>query len=664
MSAYAAPGVYYERVDSGAAAVSLLRTDIAGFVGMAARGPLHIPMPVQSWRQFQAYFGDCIGGGYLAYAVRAFFENGGRRAWVVRIASSWADSAAFDLADQAAQPAWSIRAISPGAWGNTLRVAVRATHRLQTLMDPLQSAPEYARVASVAGFQRGTHVRIPIKPGVAVYRMVAAVDASTHRLYWVDPDPRGRSDAQQPLTGLDPNSTPLLESVEYTVLAFDGVRLLATYEGLSLLPDHPRYGPQVLAPLPAPPPDPRDWKLPDTPPTLCIVELRTPARIDAMQPLADAAMGSMLSGGADGLSQLRVRDFIGEPVDLADDDAVRRDKTRGLAALAAISEVALLAVPDIHIQPEQPPLHQPLPPCIPDPCLPQPPPPDAVRTSVEADLPPRFSDAAVYQVQASMVQQCETLRDRFALLDAPYDCVRDPRLGVAAVRAWRQRFDSPFAALYFPWVRVVDTLFLPTVRSRDIPASGHAAGFCATTDIEVGVHKAPANGELIWLQDLTQPVDTVTHGLLNDEHIDVLRAFPGRGLRIFGARTLSSDPDWAYINVRRLVSMIGKALKQSCQWAVFEPNDIVTRTKLHLAITSFLLILWQRGALAGKAARSAFYVICNEDNNPPAIRDDGQLIVEVGIAPAIPFEFVVLRVGRVGNEFDITDTGQPGGHAS
>lgn len=660
---YATPGVYYERADSDNAGVSPLRTDIAGFVGMAARGPLHTPLPVQSWRQFQAYFGDCIGGGYLAYAIRAFFENGGRRAWIVRIASPAADSAGLDLLDTSAGIAWQIQAISPGVWGNDLRVALRATHRLQTTMDPLHSTPEYAQVTRVAGFVRGTHVRIPIKPGVVTYRMVAAVDSANSRLYWIDPDPRHRSDIQQPLTGLDPNSTPLLESVEYTVLVFDGARFLNSYEGLSLLPDHPRYGPRVLAPLPAPPPNPRDWKLPDAPPPICIAEQRSALQIDALAPLADANAGVFLIGGIDGLSQLTVRDFIGEAIDVADDDAARSNKTRGLAALANIPEVALLAIPDIHIQPEEPPVHQPLPPCVPNPCLSQPPAADAVTPSITPDLPPRFNDAQVYQVQAAMVDQCETLRDRFALLDPPYDCVQDPRLGVAAVRAWRKRFDSPFAALHFPWVRVVDPLFLPGVRPRDIPPSGHVVGYCAATDIAVGVHKAPANGELAWLQDLTLAIDATTHGLLNDEQIDALRALPGRGLRIYGARTLSSDPDWRYINVRRLLSMIAKTLKQALQWAVFEPNNIATRSKLHLTVTSFLLTLWHRGALAGKTPRAAFYVICNEDNNPAAVRDNGQLIIEVGIAPAIPFEFVVLRVGRVDNEFDVTDTDQTGGHA-
>jgi uncharacterized protein len=137
----------------------------------------------------------------------------------------------------------------------------------------------------------------------------------------------------------------------------------------------------------------------------------------------------------------------------------------------------------------------------------------------------------------------------------------------------------------------------------------------------------------------------------------VIRALPGRGLRILGARTVSSDPDWRFVNVRRLLIMLEKAIDRSVQWAVFEPNDRITRAKLTLSLTSFLLALWQRGALMGDSPDAAFRVRCDEENNPPAARDNGQLLAEVKVAPSQPFEFVVLRVGRVNNEFRTTEVG-------
>ena len=153
------PGVYYERVDASAPAITLLRTDIAAFVGIATRGPLHQPLPVQSWRQFQAYFGDFTGAGYLAYAARAFFENGGQRSWIVRVASETAASAALTLQSESFTDVWTISASSPGVWGNDLDIVIRETHRAQTLAVAQPSAPEFSTVLSTAGFGRATHVR-------------------------------------------------------------------------------------------------------------------------------------------------------------------------------------------------------------------------------------------------------------------------------------------------------------------------------------------------------------------------------------------------------------------------------------------------------------------------------------------------------------------------
>jgi phage tail sheath protein FI len=260
-----------------------------------------------------------------------------------------------------------------------------------------------------------------------------------------------------------------------------------------------------------------------------------------------------------------------------------------------------------------------------------------------------------------MVAHCEACRDRVALLDAPYQTARDPRLGLGPISAWRRRFDSSYAALYFPWVAVSDPLPAPGAALRAIPPSGHVAGFIARTDLATGVHKAPANGPLAWLQDLTVPIDDNAHGALNPLHINAIRAFPGRGLRVFGARTLASDADWRYLNVRRLLLMIEKAIRLSIQWATFEPNHAATRSTLHLSITAFLLALWQKGALAGTTPKEAFFVQCDEDNNPAPARASGRLLVEVGVAAVTPFEFVVLRVGRVDSEFDVVEAGGAAG---
>lgn len=655
MRRFSTPGVYYEHVDAGAPPVEPLRTDIAGLIGIARKGPLDRAIPIESWRQFQGWFGDVTGAGYLAYAARAFFECGGKRTWIVRVSSSTAAAAAMIIATPTIAHAWRVTASSPGVWGNDLALRVVPTHRVQTRSEPSKSTPEYTTVGSIAGFVRGSHVRVPVSPAVVEFRIVSFVDADLRRLYWIHPDPRQRSPWEKPLTGIDINTAAVVESVEYTLLVFAEGRLASRYDDLTLFPLHPRYGPAMVSGLPRPPADERGWRVPLAPPLVAIEDLRDEIAIAAAEPLDPADDRIALAGGADGLLTLSVPDFIGEPA-----APLHPGETglRGLAALGRVREVSLIAIPDIHIQPFAPPPTAPLPPCVPDPCLTPPPPgPAAPQAKAVGDLPPVFGEDEIHQVQAAMITQCELLHDRVAILDPPFSTAKDPRLGVQPVCGWRRRFDTTLAALYFPWASVSDPLRLGSEPTRDIPPSGHVLGYIAHSDLTVGVYKAPANGELQWLQDLTVPIDDTLNGVLNDVHVNALRAFPGRGRRIFGARTLSSDSDWRFLNVRRLMLMIEEALSLGCQWAVFEPNDAPARAKLHLSITSFLLTLWQKGALAGETADAAFFVRCDEGNNPAASRASGHLFADVGVATVTPFEFVVVRVGRVNNQFEIIEAG-------
>jgi uncharacterized protein len=538
-------------------------------------------------------------------------------------------------------------------------------------------------VRSVAGFEAGTHVRVLVVPAVPEYRVVASVDVSRRRLYWVHPEPARRRPFERPLTGYDPGRRFVIESIEYSFLVRELGRLIAVIERVSLSPSHRRYGPELWPPLSLPdeggavrlaarlrkqgrvarrpgslPAPERDRPTDEAPNPVVIYERRADAAINLLLPLPTSMLSGRrpLTGGLDGLAPLTTGDFLGESADARDDMDLRRRKRRGLRALEPVSEVALVAVPDIHIQPVPPPAKKPPAPCVPDPCLPPPPLPPAIpRERSVGDLPPLFTEAQIFAVQQALVEHCLLLRDRFALLDPPFDAIRNARLGIGPLRAWRRRFDSDFAALYAPWVLTPDPLRSDRTGLRAVPPSGHVAGFVAQIDNRWGVHRAPANGQLDWVQGMTFSIDDAMHGVLNPEHVNAIRTFAGRGIRIFGARTLSSDPDWRFVNVRRLLLMLEKAIRIGTQWVVFEPNNQLTRAKLHLALTSLLLEMWRRGALAGRTTQEAFYVNCGETENPPETRDRGMLVAEIGVAPSKPFEFIVVRVGVTDNELEITE---------
>ena len=189
----------------------------------------------------------------------------------------------------------------------------------------------------------------------------------------------------------------------------------------------------------------------------------------------------------------------------------------------------------------------------------------------------------------------------------------------------------------------------------DVPPSGHVAGQFAYHDLRTGVHRAPANARLQWALDSLAHPDRTEQERLNDAHVNLIRQEPGRGLRIMGARTLSSDPKWRFVNVRRLVLQIKTAAELLTQWAVFEPNTAATRTRLTAVLEGFLGSLWERGALTGATPEQGYFVRCDEENNPSASRDLGRLVVDVGLAPAVPFEFIVLRVGLQENSLRIEE---------
>jgi Bacteriophage tail sheath protein len=246
----------------------------------------------------------------------------------------------------------------------------------------------------------------------------------------------------------------------------------------------------------------------------------------------------------------------------------------------------------------------------------------------------------VKTVQLAVIAHCEQMGDRVAVLDTP------PGLSAQRVRTWRMDeagYDSRYAALYYPWLKVFDPLAGRTVA---VPPSGHVAGVWARNDVERGVHKAPANEVLRGAVDLDYSLSKSEQDLLNPIGVNCVRAFPGRGIRVWGARTLSSDAAWRYLNVRRLFNFLEESILLGTQWVVFEPNDDRLWSSIRRNIAAFLTEQWRQGALFGRTATEAFYVKCDEDNNPAESRDLGQVVCEIGVAPVKPAEFVVFRLAQ------------------
>ena len=239
-------------------------------------------------------------------------------------------------------------------------------------------------------------------------------------------------------------------------------------------------------------------------------------------------------------------------------------------------------------------------------------------------------------VQDAILTHCEMRKDRFAVLDSPETVTG----GVD--RLARPR-DSKYGAYYFPWIQVYD----PERGNVFVPPSGHVLGVYARTDNDRGVHKAPANEIVRGALGLRYQVSRGEQDILNPRGINCIRLMQGGGIRIWGARTLSSDPSWRYINVRRLFIMVETSIERATQWVVFEPNDFRLWKRVARTISSFLTLVWRQGALMGETPEKAFYVKCDEETNPPEVVDVGQLIVEIGLAPVKPAEFVIFRIGQM-----------------
>jgi hypothetical protein len=672
---------------------------------------LQYAVKVTSWNDFRNKFGGYLINGYLAYAVRGFFATGGTTCYVVRAgaAKTPATTALLPLpaagaptlityvsaaakAGQSKLQLDTVDVVSPGdvialgdpLTGECVSVGKLVSDQCVTVAPPLAASYEagvavyringsalkpgvaagetnlpviapgifqdgdlisiqgggVSEVRVVSGSPSATSIHIglgldfPYNAGAAVRILPAALTATAQGAgSW-------GNRIQLEITPLEPGNAVTHFALRVTVDQGDDPLQPAQeefYPLLSLDPNDPSptpiYAPTVVNDasqiiyLNAPP------QTPNSP---------VPQLLVNVGPLANGS--AYLQGGADGVEA---------------DTVTTQDFQAALDILGMVDEVAVLCCPDAVGPPPPRPTNPPAPTAVKTgPCNGQ----AAATTTSPLSFAKKMDVVtagwSTTAIQQAMIAQCVQLQYRVAVLDTPMS----PQTGTMAsnltslqpaqAKAWLAGLGVPaaskkFAAVYYPWIKVPDELSVQGP-NRVVPPSGHIAGAYAYTDNQFGVQKPPANVELQFIADVDLAVTDVQQGFLNPAGINAIRPIPGRGIRVWGARSISQDDDsdWKYIHIRRLMSMIEDSVEKASQWVVFQPNDFNLRRMLTHSLNTFLQSIWLTGGLQGTVATDGYFVKCDSTNNPQASIDAGILVCQVGVAIASPMEFLVFELRR------------------
>ena len=591
MAEYLSPGVYVEEFDSGGKPMEGVGTSMAGFIGMAERGPVEgPPRLVTNFADFKRIYGGYLSADeygdyrFLSYAVEHFFINGGARAFIARVAPGDAACAKGTLPNRE-HPVLVMTARNPGMWGNRLKVVISPSSKAKTqIMEVLEtSAGRCYAVKNGAGFWAGDVVEFSAGEQSVYNRIVKSEDNIIFFEKEFDMDVTDRQLLpEKVITTCEFNMEVRFEDIveRYDNLSFNintanfVEKNAAKSDLISVAVQFGNTGSGTAG-------DGGDGSDASGEGTG-----GTGKFIPPFKQLADggAALVSVdFEGGSNGNALgMTATEFIG-----VDNGAGRRT---GIQAFVDNNVVSIIAVPGI-------------------------------------------TDS---NVQLSLVSHCENLASRFAVLDIP----RESRK-VQDILDHRNIFDTTYADLYHPWLTVFDPL---DKRNISIPPSGSVMGIYARSDNTRGVHKAPANEVARGCVGLDVQFDKGEQDILNPKGVNLIRAFPGQGIRVWGARTASSDGNWKYINVRRLFIFIEETIKANTDWAVFEPNDEVLWVRVQRTIEVFLTNLWRGGSLAGTSPDQAFFVNIGRATMSQDDIDNGRLICVIGVAPVKPAEFVIFRI--------------------
>jgi phage tail sheath protein FI len=630
MPEYLAPGVYVEERSFRSKSIEGVSTTTTAFVGPTRYGPLYDdPDVITSITEFEATYGDGMplehGGtefdNYMWHAARAFFSEGGKRLYVKRIYRS-ADTDDPDV-DQGGRASGGIgtgagspldypidiQARHPGAYGN-----FQVKFTLNLGLNVLASQGGNPRLRGVSDYDLVV-LRQAAQPTRFKAARLVLDEVTGERVWRFEPAEPGSPPNEHTLAELNPATDSVhVVTVSVSVAENQPGALPVVWPELPLDAQHKTGGaPDSIHAV-------FDRDRPAAQRTPIVVDLgNNDTGLEVLQALfAAGGMGTesppvplletallneesseesrtisvALVGGSDG-DRPEPANFEGK---------VRPDDTKtGLVAVEDLEDVSIVAAPGSTFG---------------------------------------YNNGWADNGQAivnNLIAHSQRMKYRIAVIDAGND------MTVAQVREMRAQFDSSHAALYYPWVEILDPI---TGEPNHMPPSGFVAGIYARNDIERAVYKAPANEVVNLSIGFERPLNKAQQEVLNPEGINAFRFFEGRGNRLWGARTMSSDQEWKYVNLRRYFAFVERSIDRGTQWAVFEPNGEALWANVRRTIDDFLLDQWQNGALLGEKPEKAYFVRCDRSTMTQNDLDNGRLVCLIGLAPLRPAEFVIFRIGQ------------------
>jgi len=610
MPEYLSPGVYIEEVEMGGKPIEGVSTSTAGFIGETDRGPT-MPRLITGLEQFLRLYGGFLSDSYLPYAVEGFFSNGGKRCFICRIVGKNSSSAILDIQGHQEGSQVAPSPLSPAPQEEVrFKITEKSLENLKTegLPDDVLTALEGMKdKASAEENKFLDDLKATIGDTATLKKHKSAILKHA----------KEKAPKASVTTGGNPGKAFSIKTMGPGVW---GNRVAIKIGQASLSALNPKLFKLIVIYWKASPPEPVvDPTDPDKqrdsnrrePSLIEVYDNLSPEtsssdyygkRINNISSLvevgkiSDAIPSSteglkFLEGGSDG-AKTDLSDYKGEA-------GANPGERTGLSAFTEVDEISMVCIPN---------------------------------------------ENNFMGLTDEIVKHCELMKDRFAVLQA--------KQSAGLVSKLMPPLDSKYAAFYYPWIKVMDPL---TNSPKLIPSGGHIVGVYARSDTERGIHKAPANEIVRGAVGLQFPLTKGEQDILNPRGVNCIRAFRGRGIRVWGARTISSDPIWKYVNVRRLFLYIEESIEEGTQWVVFEPNDQRLWARVKQTVTDFLTRVWKDGALMGTTPDEAFFVKCDETTMTPDDIDNGRLIILIGIAPVKPAEFVIFRIAQWRSGSEITE---------